>query len=144
MFKTSERRFEYNINPQGEDLERPRYAHHPAPSPSTHTPLNKRPSLNYSLLEDPRPHDFPREEPRYEPRGRAGSEAVMRRSSERGSHAARPKNQYDESFRQTKKVYFGTEEHDPTGRDRSRNSHPVRDENRRYNGEENLPPQEKG
>lgn len=63
----------------------------------------------------------------------------MRRSSERGTHQARPKNQYEESFRQTKKVYFGTEEHDSTAaRDRSRTSQPIRDENRRYNGEESF------
>jgi hypothetical protein len=61
MFKTSERRFEYNINPQGDDLDRPRYAHYPVPSPATTTPLNKRASLNYSVLDDTRPaHDFPR------------------------------------------------------------------------------------
>lgn len=63
----------------------------------------------------------------------------MRRSSERGSHQVRPKNQYDEPFRQNKKVYFGVEEHDSTAaRDRSRNNQPIRDENRRYNGEESF------
>lgn len=52
----------------------------------------------------------------------------MRRSSERATHQARPKNQYEESFRQNKKVYFGAEEHDTTAaRDRSRNSQPIRD-----------------
>jgi hypothetical protein len=52
----------------------------------------------------------------------------MRRSSERATHQARPKNQYEESLRQNKKVYFGAEEHDTTAaRDRSRNSQPIRD-----------------
>ena len=57
MFKPSERRFEYNINPQGDDLER--FSKYPARTPeysatSTATPLNKRASLNYSLLQEHR------------------------------------------------------------------------------------------
>jgi hypothetical protein len=56
MFKPSERRFEYNVNPQGADDDRfGKYVPNTRMQEygsSAATPINKRPSLNYSMLDD--------------------------------------------------------------------------------------------
>lgn len=139
MFKPSERRFEYNINPQGEEERGGKYAppahYSPAPPSYSNTPAHKRASVNYSLHEGGQDLSYQplRNDDRYEPRGRITSETVLKRTADRSAHVPRPKPAEEPPFKHTKKVYFGNEDpfrdYDSNAhRDRSR---PFREDNRR-------------
>ena len=120
MFKTNEKRFEYDIGPPPTDSDQYSYKYtNPRPASeypvSSTTPINRRVTPSQTIMDGKDRHHISVQDPQSyydqpeekgQSRGRRNSASGLKRSFEKG--VTRNDRTYDnENLKQTKKVYFG-------------------------------------